>query len=393
MAEQTQATRPLNRVWKWLRRFFWFFAVVLVALIGVAVNVSDLADSALWHRREFIDPKLCIIGSNTVLGEGIPMAAEWESNFEQHRSGNVVIIGTGSVRGFEMARDQEACTQVQVLPFIRSASMATSRPTMLAMSEPITEQQLVELKDKDIEIDCAAEIAYDVIAFITDINNPVGNINVRDLPDILTQKITNWSEIGGYQGNSLAITLFGRPKSGTTEIILNKIANLQGNALNEDRFPLYSQYYTCSSNDVCLNQTLSTPGSLYWVSTAWMHTQPPEYLKIIPILKGDESPINPLTQEVDLNEYPIELVRPLYLYVLGGAKIDPSANRLAREFLDYVRGVQGQQIVEKHHFYAHFDKPRNINVTLPPGFEMPDTTTGESGLRTICRPQADLSVS
>jgi hypothetical protein len=53
---------------------------------------------------------------------------------------------------------------------------------------------------------------------------------------------------------------------------------------------------------------------------------------------------------------------------------------LARQFLRYARGVRGQEILENHNFYTHFDPPADIETPLPPGFG-----PGPDGLPQICR--------
>lgn len=346
-----------------------FVGTLMGSLIGAAADLGGAADTVARLRRLGY-PELCIAGSNTVLGEGIAMAAEWGAEFERTTETRVSIDGIGSVRGVQKAIEG-GCVHI------------------LAMSEPIPAPQYNALLEAGIEIDCAAEIGFDVIAFVTDIGNPVKNININDLDNVLTGQVTTWGELDRLRGGSRPIYILARPGSGTTEFVLTNIARYTDPDITDDQyFPPNSNYLICKSNDECLDFTLSTPGSLYWVSSAWMRTQPPEYLRIIPILEGDELPINPLTQDVDLEQYPARLIRPLYFYVLGGPKISADINALARQFLAYVRSVRGQQVLEKYAFYTHFAKPADIRIPLPVGFEIPT-----NGPRTVCRPQPPAAES
>lgn len=340
-----------------------FIGTLLGSLIGAAADLGDAADT-LQRLRRLAYPELCVAGSNTILGEGIEVAADWKNEFERVHEARVTIDGIGSVRGVQKAVEG-GCVHI------------------LAMSEPIPAPQYNALLAAGIEIDCAAEIGFDVIAFVTDINNPVQSINIRDLGNVLNGKISVWGQIDRVRGGSRPIYILARPGSGTTDFVLSNIARYTDPDISDDQyFPPNTNYLVCKSNDECLDFTLSTPGSLYWVSSAWMRTQPPEYLRVIPILESDEAPVNPLTQDVDLEQYPARLIRPLYFYVLSGPKIAANVNALARQFLLYVRSVRGQQVLEKYAFYTHFSKPAEIRIPLPVGFEIPT-----NGPRTICRPQ------
>lgn len=324
-----------------------FIASLMGTLIGAAADLTGALDTFNTVQRAFA-PQLCLVGSNTILGDGIPMAAEWEAEFEGQKLVNVSINGIGSVRGVEEA-------------------IAGGCVHILAMSEPMTDTQYIALTNAGVQIDCAAPIGYDVIAFISDISNDIPAIIDSDLSRILNGRIRYWLEIGG---ENMPITILARPGSGTTELILSSVGRYVDPIIGDnDYFPPGANYIACDSNGNCLDQTLATPGSLYWVSAAWMRTQPPQYLRVIPIVRRDEYAINPLEDEVNLNNYPPKLIRPLYFYVLGGERINPEQNKLAREFLTYVRGVNGQQILEGHHFYTYFDRLSEVETILPPGFD------------------------
>lgn len=240
------------------------FAVVLFLSSFLGALIPTIADfggavETVNQVANLLNPPtpLCIAGSNTILGEGITLAADWEREFEAlNKRVEVQVFGVGSVRGVERALNGE-CVNV------------------LAMSEPMTTLQYNALTGAGIQIECAAEVGYDVIAFVTDINNDLPTILERSLARVLRGTYKNWSEIGGADQ---PIYILARPGSGTTEVVLINIAGYTDPNLNDDDyFPPDTNYIPCPSNEDCLDMTLSTSGSLYWVSTAWMRTQPPEY--------------------------------------------------------------------------------------------------------------------
>ncbi len=335
-----------------------FLGSLLGSLLGVAADLGQAAET-VEQVRDFFNPVLCVAGSNTVLGDGIDMAVTWAQDFDRLHDVRVEIRGVGSVNGVQEAAEG-GCVHV------------------LAMSEELTDAQYLALTNAGVQIDCAAEIGYDVLAFVGDNANQVPALLARDLRPVLLGGIDNWSQVGGQDR---PIRILARPGSGTTDYVLINVARwVDPNIYDDVYFPPDTDYLPCSSNDGCLNRALSTPGSLYWVSVAWMKTQPEEYIRVIPILSGDERYIDPLREDVDLNEYYSRLIRPLYMYVLNSPSINADQNRLAREWLDYVRSVQGQQILEQFNFYTFFRAPRAVPVNLPPGFGVND-----QGLRPTCR--------
>ncbi|MCU0511054.1 MAG: substrate-binding domain-containing protein [Anaerolineae bacterium] len=320
-----------------------FMGSLLGSLIGTFASIDDLFNS-IGRIDDLLNPPptLCVAGSGTILESDLGMAAAWKNSFEQGQRARVDIAAVGSIGGVDRAAEG-GCVHV------------------LAMSEALTPAQHARLTGRGIDIQCAAEIGYDVIAFVTDINNPLPSLLERLMGNVLTGRITNWRDV---RGGTEDIYIYARENSGTTDYILRQFGWPQG----ESVLPPAARYIGCSSNSQCLDQTLGTPGALYWVSVSWMKTQPPRYLRVLPILSDDEAPINPLVDDFDLRDYPDRLIRPLYMYVLGGGGIDPAGSALGREFLQYVRGVNGQKILEEKSFKTYFNRPEAVPLEFPNGF-------------------------
>jgi phosphate transport system substrate-binding protein len=302
-----------------------------------------------------------VAGSNTVLGEGLTMASEWKELFQQQKSWqtripligtiqrtvNVDIRGVGSEAGFQEAIE--------------------GKVHLLAASEPMPAESYKAITGAGYHIDCAAEIGYDVVTFVTDINNTIPAISTRDMASILNGSITDWSQVGG---EPQPIRILAREGSGTTSLILERYTG----------DPAFRPYFIeCKNNDECLDKALSMPGSLYWVGSAWLKTQPPRYLRLILVRRGDLAPEDPLKEDFDPDKYPEKLIRPLYMYVLSGNNLEPGPTALAKEFLHLVRGVHGQEILENNNFYTYFDPPADVEVEHLPGFG-----PGPDGLPVVC---------
>jgi ABC-type phosphate transport system substrate-binding protein len=345
-----------------------FFSSLLGTLIGLGADIGDFIGS-IGQIQEIINPPptLCVAGSDTMLGS-LSIGPKWEAKFEELHRIDVQINATGSTAGVRLAT-QGGCVDI------------------LAMSEPITSEQYQNLRDANIEMHCAAEVGFDVVAFVTNINNPMVNdvrspnnandthppirpILFNEIRDILRGTIRDWSQLSNWSGikntTNNPIIIWARPGSGTTEFVLNNVARFT--ITPDAQFPPNALYLACESNEVCLSKTLETQGSLYWVSIAWMKTQPPNYLRAVSILEGDVRPVNPLTETINLQEYPKTLIRPIYLYALKKAQTTPETLRIAETFLSFARGVDGQLLLEEVGFYTHFARPVEVAVPFPEAY-------------------------
>lgn len=352
--------------------------VFLGSLFGSMLGTIADAGEAIRNLQELqvlTYPDICVVGSDTILGEELGMAAAWEDAFEENNDVRIKLVATGSGRGVQMAAAQGTDEFNDLADeYAPAGSPDCNSVEVIAMSEPMTEEQQATLAENDVEIACAAEIGYDIVVFITDINNPIREVVSRDMTSVLRGRIDNWNRLSTRYAQP--ITILVRAGSGTTEVVLDRMALWDSEG--GETFP-EANYEVCDSNDDCLNRTLSTRGSLYWVSAAWMSTQPEQYLRVLSVSDGDTRSANPLEEDVVLSNYLPQLMRPLYMYVVKTDETSDEELQFAQDFLRYIRGVNGQQILEENFFYTHFDAPRSIVVPLPEGFDPVGTPS-----RSIC---------
>ncbi|MGQ9928282.1 MAG: substrate-binding domain-containing protein [Chloroflexaceae bacterium] len=321
---------------------------------GLIVPVANLVSPT---------PRVTLAGSSTILGDELQLASDWVEAFQKltvetldlpiageiERNTRFTVNPVGTVQGVELA--------------------AGGSVSLLAASEALTNEQVNRLASSGVNITCAAPVGYDVIVFVTDITNRLERAITRaELVGILSGAIRSWSEVGGTPE---PIRIFAREGSGTTDLVLQEFLGQSG---------LPSHIIGCRSQAECLNLALSTRGSLYWVSLSWLRLQPDDYL--VPILIANDRGLvsDPLSAQFDPWNYPVELIRPLYMYVLQSPRLEQRSVELSKQFLEYIRGVQGQQILEIHFFYTYFKPPPGVDLQLPPGFG-----PSPGGLPIVCR--------
>ena len=130
------------------------YTVLLVLLLS-------LSSSGLTHAKL---PRLVVVGSTTML----PLSEHLATNYRRRLGVDVLVQGGGSSAG----------------PIALSNNVAQ----IAASSRVLTSE---EAKNLEIFI-----IAHDVLAVVVHPSNPINNISLKQLKDILSGKITNWKQLG-----------------------------------------------------------------------------------------------------------------------------------------------------------------------------------------------------
>jgi len=127
---------------------------------------------------------------------------KWKTTFEASYRSDVNINATGSTAGVRIATEGQ-CVNI------------------LAMSEPMTNEQYQALTNANIEIACAFEVGFDVVAFVTNINNPIVRdmrapenledtrppirpILYNEIRGILRGTINDWSQLSNWSGEKIS---------------------------------------------------------------------------------------------------------------------------------------------------------------------------------------------
>lgn len=348
--------------------FVLFLATLFGSLIGVAADLSDAKELLYEVITHFDpDPTLVVAGSDTILGEKLGLAESWSESFRERSSSEQLLPVVGAI---------ERRPNLEILPVgsHRGLELALEgRVHLLAMSDPMSRSEQDRLSQAGITIRCAGQVGYDIIVFVSDLNNYVPVFSKFAVGAIFQGFIQDWSQVSDdWSGLEEQIRVLARYGSGTTALLLRRF-------INDDDFP--EHFIECASNEDCLNRALTTPGSIYWVSAAWLRTQPKRYVRTLLIRReGGLPPSDPFNPEFNPNNYPEELIRALYFYVLEGAQIEARSSELAKELFLYARSLQGQEQLEEHNFSTLFKAPAEVEIDLPEGFGLQ-----ESGQNVICK--------
>jgi phosphate transport system substrate-binding protein len=330
---------------------FLFLATLFGSLLGAAADISEVEQLAI-PILEWIDPgpRLRITGSDSVLGDSVSVAKEWTEGFTNMARDFSYIPILGLI---------ERTPHIDVEPkdsLVALRSAADGETSVIVVTEPMSSATQQKIEEQGITVRCAAVIGFDVISFVTHLENEDPPLTRDEISKILTGEVTDWSQLGR---DTQPINVFGDPDSAATDIILKTYTG-------SDEFRPHM--IECSSEADCFNKALATRGSFCAVSTSWLKDQPARYLNGIALKDDSHPPQDPLRDDFNADWYPNELIRPIYMYVLDGGSIDQAASDLGVDFIEFVRGSRGQAILERNDFYTYFDPPTEIQPELPPGF-------------------------
>lgn len=165
------------------------------------------------------------------------------------------------------------------------------------------------------------EIAIDGIAIILNKDNPVSNLSTTQIREIYAGNITNWKQVGGNDAQIFVVTR--EPGSGTRgafeELAMQKKANITTGAITQGSTGSVTAYLETNKN------------AIGYVSYGSLK----DTVKAVQV-----DGVAPTTQSIKDRSYKIQ--RP-FLFVTKG---EPGG--LAKAFIDYTLGSDGQAILAKH---------------------------------------------
>ena len=161
-------------------------------------------------------------------------------------------------------------------------------------------------------------LAYDGIAVIVNLENPVSDLDVQTIAKIYTGEITNWSEVGG---NDAEIVLIGREAGSGTRDGFESITG------TEDACQ-YRQELT-STGDV-ITAVSQNPGAIGYASLASVKDTV-KAVKVDGVAPSDETVKN--------ESYAIQ--RPFVLVTKEGVAL----NETAQAFFDYITSEAAREVI------------------------------------------------
>ncbi|MBC8102523.1 MAG: PstS family phosphate ABC transporter substrate-binding protein [Cytophagales bacterium] len=248
---------------------------------------------------------LVIEGSDTLL----PLAQKWAEDFKkQNPDANITVSGGGSGQGIK--------------------SLINGTATIADASREADDKEKAQAKGKGFELTETA-VARDGITIIVNPSNSIKSLTLAQVKDIYTGKVNNWKEIGG---SDLKITASGRDSaSGTYKYF-------QEDVLGKNE-KYRADMASTPSNNAIANNVAQQKGGIGYIGVAYAteFTKAGKVREVPVAFKVGEQPVLPTSENILNGKYPIS--RALYNYTKN------SPEGLAKSYLDYVTGPEGQKVV------------------------------------------------
>jgi phosphate transport system substrate-binding protein len=174
-------------------------------------------------------------------------------------------------------------------------------------------------------------VAKDAIAVIVNPNNPLSQLTIKQLSDIYSGKINNWSEVGG--DDRPIVRLSRETNSGTHVFFLDNVIRM-GNPNDNTLFS--ADTLLLPSSEIITAETSDNPNAIGYDGLGYVTPD----VKVIAIAPDATSPyILPSAESVKEGQYPI--ARDLYMYT------DGAPTGAINDYLLWIMTSEAQSIVSQ----------------------------------------------
>ena len=173
-------------------------------------------------------------------------------------------------------------------------------------------------------------MAIDALAIIVHPENPVSQLNIQQLSDMFSGRITNWQAVGG---NDAPIILVSRETNSGTHVYFLEEVVRRGEKENTDIFA--PQTLLMPSSVGITSEVRRNPNAIGYDGLGYVDR---DHEKVLQIAREEgQQYIDPTVQTASSGEYP--LARNLYMYTAGQPR------GAVADYLSWILSPEGQQIV------------------------------------------------
>src|SRR5689334_12728300 len=281
-----------------MNRFVLLISILVFALTSCGPDSSATASDS---SAAYIQNK----GSDTIVNLALAWAEKYQA---EHPEVRISVTGGGSGTGI--------------------ASLINKTVDIANASRQIKTEEIDQAKANGVD-PVEHVIARDAIAVIVNPENPVSQLTLKQISDIYSGKINNWSEVGG--DNRPIVRLSRETNSGTHVYFLETVIRL-GNSKDKTLFSMDTLLLPSSEGIVA--EVRQNPNAIGYDGLGYV----PKDLKMIAIAKQEGNPyVLPAIATVNDKSYPI--ARDLYMYTNGAPK------GIIKTYLDWIVSPEAQKIV------------------------------------------------
>jgi phosphate transport system substrate-binding protein len=273
----------------------------LSAFILISCTSSSSEQSSSAPQASYIENK----GSDTIVNLALAWAEKYQA---EHPEVRISVTGGGSGTGI--------------------ASLINKTVDIANASRQIKEEEVAEAKSNGVD-PVEHVIARDAIAVIVNPENPVSQLTLKQISDIYSGKLNNWSQIGGE--DRPIVRLSRETNSGTHVYFLETVLRLGS---KDDKTLFSMDTLLLPSSEGIVAEVRQNPNAIGYDGLGYV----PKDLKMIAIAEeAGGAYVLPSIATVNDKSYPI--ARDLYMYTNG----EPTG--IVKTYLDWILSSEAQQIV------------------------------------------------
>ncbi len=273
-----------------------FFVLFALTSCGPDSSATASASSASYIENK---------GSDTIVNLALAWAEKYQA---EHPEVRISVTGGGSGTGI--------------------AALLNKTVDIANASRKIKQEEINQAKSNGVD-PVEHIIARDAIAVIVNPENPVKQLTLKQISDMYSGKISNWSEVGGE--DRPIVRLSRETNSGTHVYFLETVLRL---GKSDDKTLFSTDTLLLPSSEGIVAEVRQNPNAIGYDGLGYV----PKDLKMIAIAKEEGGAfVLPSIATVNDKTYPI--ARDLYMYTNG----EPTG--AVKQYLDWILSEEAQKIV------------------------------------------------
>src|SRR5215208_869121 len=285
-----------------MNRFVLPAITILILLFSASCGPKSSSEGAASDSSgSYIQNK----GSDTIVNLALAWAEKYQA---EHPEVRISVTGGGSGTGI--------------------ASLINGTVDIANASRKIKDEEVAQAQSNGID-PVEHIIARDAIAVIVNPKNPVGQLTLKQISDIYSGRISNWSEVGG--DDRPIVRLSRETNSGTHVYFLETVLRL-GNSDDKTLFSMDTLLLPSSEGIVA--EVRQNPNAVGYDGLGYV----PKDLKMIAIAE-EQGGAYVLPSIPTVNDKTYAIARDLYMYTDGEPK------GVIKDYLDWILSTEAQQIV------------------------------------------------
>jgi phosphate transport system substrate-binding protein len=288
-----------------------WLALTLILVAGLFVGLTGCggADAEVTESENGISGSFKIIGSNTVT----PLSSVWAEEFMgMHPDVVIAVSGPGSGAGI--------------------AALINKTTDVCQASRKIKPAEIDSARDNGVE-PYEIQVAIDALSVVVNPSNSVSELTFAQLSAIYTNKITNWSEVGGE--DAPIVVLSRDTNSGTHVYFKEEVVQMAGLPAEDESLEYGTEVLMLPSTEEGVSEVARNPNAIFYPGLGYVTDE----VKPIGIKKTSDDPaVLPSIETALDGTYPI--ARPLLYYTNG----EPEG--VIKAFIDYCLSEGQAEVIE-----------------------------------------------